>query len=78
MLSNNFDNNLDQLMHNDETDGGKGIWSENGNIQFAEEIPLNPIKENNMKNIIETKRKGKRTPKKENLRASQLKELQKN
>ena len=31
-----------------------------------------------MKNIIETKRKGKRTPKKENLRASQLKELQKN
>lgn len=78
VLSNNFDNNLDQLMHNDETDGGKGIWSENGNIQFAEEIPLNPIKENNMKNIIETKRKGKRTPKKENLRASQLKKLQKN
>ncbi|WP_264560502.1 hypothetical protein [Flavobacterium sp. N2270] len=77
ILDKNYDKNLEKLMHNDELDGGYGIWSENEQINFGADVPSNPLKLQRMNEIIEVKRKGERTPKKENLRASQIKELTK-
>lgn len=75
ILDENYDKNLDLLMHNDELDGAIGVWSENGEVHFGKDVPISPIKLESMREIKEAKRKGKRTPKKENLRASQIKKL---
>lgn len=77
ILSSDFDKNLNLLMHNDEQDGGLGVWNENGTIQFGSDLPLSPLKLERMNNIHDSKRPGKRTPKKANLRASQIEEIMK-
>lgn len=39
ILAADFDNNLNEVMHNDNIDGGKAIWSENGQIKFGKTAP---------------------------------------
>ena len=31
-------------MHDENLDGGKAIWSQNGKVQFGDKAPENPIK----------------------------------
>ena len=75
ILAQDYDKNLDLLMHNDNADGGIGIWSENGEVKFGNNVPLSPEKIKRMNEVIEAKRPGERTPKKANLRASQINEI---
>ena len=65
-------------MHNDEEDGGLGICNENGTIHFGTDLPISPIKLKRMEEIKDSKRPGVRTPKKDNLRISQIEEILKN
>lgn len=44
ILSANFDENTQKLMHHEEDDEGLALWTENGNIQFGTEAPFNPEK----------------------------------
>lgn len=78
ILTKDFDKKLDLLMHNDEEDGGLGIWNENGTIHFGTDLPISPIKLKRMEEIKDSKRPGVRTPKKDNLRISQIEEILKN
>lgn len=75
ILTQDYDKNIDLLMHNDNVDGGIGIWSENGEVKFGDNVPLSPEKIKKMNEVIEAKRPGKRTSKKANLRASQINEI---
>jgi len=77
ILTKDYDKNLDLLMHNDNVDGGIGIWSENGEVKFGTNAPLSPEKIKRMNETKEAKRPGERTKKKENLRASQIQETMK-
>lgn len=44
ILDNDFENNLNEVMHDENLDGGKAIWSQNGKVQFGDKAPENPIK----------------------------------
>lgn len=46
ILANDFDKNIDGVMHNDEVDGGNAIWYQNGQINFGKEAPFNTKKLN--------------------------------
>lgn len=56
LLNESFDSNVDEVMHDDNVDGGKAIWSENGEIHFDNLAPQNPIKIENFENQIITKK----------------------
>ncbi len=45
ILDKNFEQNLTDLMHDETTDGGKAIWSENGNVKFGDKAPFQTVKE---------------------------------
>ena len=45
ILDKDFEKNLTEVMHNDDTEGGKAIWSEDGNIKFGEKAPFQKVKE---------------------------------
>ncbi len=51
LLTANFDNNTQQLMHDDTLDGGKAMWLENGNIHFGSKAPVSPVKIENRKKM---------------------------
>jgi hypothetical protein len=75
ILSSDFDKNLNALMSDENSDDNTtAIWSENGTVQFGDKAPLNPAKVDNAKNKKKASRydESKRTPRRPNLRASQL------
>jgi len=49
VLQPDFEDNLLAVMHDENTDGGKAIWVENGEVFFGEKAPVNPIKLENYK-----------------------------
>jgi len=44
LLTAEFEKNMNGVMHNDLEDGGKGIWSQNGEVHFGENAPKNPVR----------------------------------
>ncbi|HNP33516.1 MAG TPA: hypothetical protein PKN96_09510 [Flavobacterium sp.] len=44
ILDKNFESNLNEVMHDENLDGGKAIWSQNGKIHFGDKAPVNPLK----------------------------------
>jgi hypothetical protein len=74
ILTASFDKDMDGVMHNDELDGGRAVWTENGEVKFGDVAPMSTTKLENMKKIESMQRQGERTPRKENLRAAQIKE----
>ncbi|OYU84977.1 MAG: hypothetical protein CFE24_04070 [Flavobacterium sp. BFFFF2] len=44
VLAPDFEDNLQAVMHDENTDGGKAVWVENGKVFFGEKAPLNPVK----------------------------------
>lgn len=84
MLANDFDNNLGSFLTiNEDAQGSaisKAMWWNGSNLEFGQFAPdqINEKDEAKLKARGSNERKGERTPKKENLRASQLKKLQKN
>ena len=62
ILDKDFENNLNQVMHDENLDGGKAIWSQNGKVQFGDKAPENPIKKRERfqkarKNLTQTEKK---------------------
>jgi hypothetical protein len=49
VLQPDFEDNLQAVMHDENTDGGKAVWVENGEVFFGEKAPLNPVKVENAK-----------------------------
>ncbi|MDA0177306.1 hypothetical protein OOZ35_07380 [Mesoflavibacter profundi] len=83
ILDSKFDDNLDSFLTIDESaaDGqtSKAMWWNGNALEFGDLAPREKGEaEGKISEEYNTGRKGKRTPKKENLRASQLKKLQKN
>ena len=56
LLNADFDTNINEVMHDDNIDGGKAIWSENGEIHFNRSAPISPVKTETFNNQIITKR----------------------
>ncbi len=52
ILSKDFDSNLNEVMHNENVDGGKSIWSENGQVYFSDKAPINPFKQEKIKTVL--------------------------
>ena len=44
ILDKDFEDNLNGVMHDENLDGGKAIWSQNGKVQFGNKAPENPYK----------------------------------
>lgn len=44
ILDKDFERNLREVMHDENLDGGKAIWSQNGKVEFGDKAPENPIK----------------------------------
>lgn len=79
LLSSDFDRNINAVMSDENSEDSKvAIWSENGTVKFGN-APVNPAKTENISNQKTALRydEAKRTPRRENLRASQLKTLKK-
>jgi hypothetical protein len=51
LLDKNFENNLNNIMHDENVDGGKAIWSENGVVNFGEKAPIQEIKKERAKKV---------------------------
>lgn len=83
MLANDFDNNLNSFLTIDEDAKGsaisKAMWWNGNSLEFGNSAPdqINEKDEAKLKARGSNERKGERTPKRENLRASQLKKLEK-
>jgi hypothetical protein len=56
ILASDFDENIDAVMHNDNYDGGKAVWSELGKVHFGDKAPKNPKKLEMIKNQIDVSR----------------------
>lgn len=56
ILNADFDKNINAVMHDENLEGGKAIWSQNGKIYFGDQAPINPIRTENIKNQINTAR----------------------
>lgn len=44
LLTAEFDQNTQGVMHNDDLDGGKALWYENGQVRFGNQAPFNKAK----------------------------------
>lgn len=83
MLASDFDKNIDSFLTiNEDTkdsEVSKAMWWNGSSLEFSELAPdeANEKDEAKLKAYGSNQRKGERTPKKENLRASQIKELTK-
>lgn len=59
LLSKDFDNNTELFMHNDNLDGAKAVWYENGEIKFGDRAPFNEKRIENYKSQPEVARQKK-------------------
>lgn len=61
ILDKNFENNLNETMHDENIDGGKAIWSENGIVNFGEKAPIQEIKKERAKTIEKYSKRNTKT-----------------
>lgn len=50
ILDKDFEANLNGVMHDENLDGGKAIWEQNGKVQFGDKAPENPAKKQKRNN----------------------------
>jgi hypothetical protein len=56
ILVKDFDHNINEVMHNENVDGGKSIWSKQGQIHFTNKAPLNPFKQDRIRNVLSSEK----------------------